>query len=320
MTTAWSRCLRSSSPVPERSHEQHHSRRFHSDNPPFVIVPDLTTITTVAPPDPCQPPMSDPTAPPKPVPSLGASKWWASVVAFTQRLGPAAWLGLAWTALPALGGFLVLFNLEPFSAVLRGEAEAGSLRLALGMAAYIAVFVVSTGCGLLPTYSQAILAGYAFGVPAGFGAAWAGFAGASLVGFLISGSLARARVEREIQREPKARVIRDALVGSGFGKALWIVALVRMPPNAPFALLNLLLCASGVAWKPYLLGTLIGMVPRTLAAVLVGSQITDWSHVDKPRWMIVVGIAMTLAVLGLIGTMANRALKRVTSHARHPEH
>jgi uncharacterized membrane protein YdjX (TVP38/TMEM64 family) len=234
------------------------------------------------------------------------------LVAFFRRLGPAAWLGLAWGALPALGGFLVLFNLEPISAVLRGEAEAGSVRLALGMAVYIAVFIVSTGCGLLPTYSQAILAGYAFGVPAGFSAAWAGFAGASLVGFLISGRLARARVEQEIQREPKARVIRDALVGSGFGKALWIVSLVRMPPNAPFALMNLVLCVSGVARKPYLLGTLVGMAPRTFAAVMVGSQITDWSDVDKPRWMIGVGIVLTLAVLGWIGTLANRALKRVT--------
>jgi len=184
--------------------------------------------------------------------------------------------------------------------------------LALGMAAYISFFILSAGCGFLPTYSQAILAGYAFGVPAGFGAAWVGFGGASMVGYLISRRLARARVEQEIQREAKARVIRDALVGSGFGKALLIVTLVRVPPNSPFALMNLALCASGVAKRTYLLGTLIGMAPRTFAAVLVGSQITNWADVDKPRWMIAGGILLTLTVLGVIGTMANRALKRVT--------
>lgn len=240
------------------------------------------------------------------------SQSWATLVAFLKRLGPAAWLGAAWSALPVLGGFLILFNLAPISQALRGEAEAGSLRLALGMAIYIACFIVSTGCGFLPTYSQAILAGYAFGVPAGFGAAWAGFAGASMVGFLISKHIARPRVEQEIQRHLKARVIRDALVGSGFRKALWIVTLVRMPPNAPFALMNLVLCASGVARKTYLLGTLIGMAPRTLAAVLVGNQITDWAEVEKPRWMILAGIGITLAVLGWIGTLANRALQRIT--------
>ena len=241
----------------------------------------------------------------------GASEWDA-LVAFFKRLGPAAWLGLAWGAFPAIGGFVVLFNLGPISEFLRGEAEAGSLRLTLGVAAYTLFFIVTAGCGLLPTYSQAILAGYAFGVPAGFGAAWAGFGGASLVGFLISGRFARDRVEQEIQREAKARVIRDALVGSGFGRALLIVTLVRVPPNSPFALMNLALCSSGVSKRIYLLGTLIGMAPRTFAAVLVGSQITDWADVEKPRWLIVGGIALTLAVLGVIGTMANRALKRVT--------
>ena len=60
------------------------------------------------------------------------------------------------------------------------------------------------------------------------------------------------------------------------------------------------------------MGTLIGMAPQTFAAVLVGSEITNWADVDKPRWMIVGRILPTLTVLGVIGTMANRALKRVT--------
>lgn len=244
--------------------------------------------------------------------SRSSGSEWRALAAFFRRLGPAAWLGLAWSALPALGGFLVLLNLGLISEFLRGEAEAGSMRLVLGVALYIGCFILSAGCGLLPTYSQAILAGYAFGVPGGFGAAWVGFGGASLVGYLISRSLARDRVEQEIQREPKARVIRDALVGSGFAKALLIVTLVRMPPNSPFALMNLALCSSGVAKRIYLMGTLIGMTPRTFAAVLIGSQITDWSNLEKPRWLIVGGIALTVAVLGVIGTMASRALQRVT--------
>ncbi|MBX3747755.1 MAG: TVP38/TMEM64 family protein [Verrucomicrobiae bacterium] len=263
------------------------------------------------PPEPGQHPTGDRPEPPEGTRPREASEW-DTLVAFFRRLGPAAWLGLAWGALPPLGGFLVLFNLGPISEVLRGEAEAGTVRLALGMAVYIAFFMVSAGCGFLPTYSQAILAGYAFGVPAGFGAAWVGFGGASMVGFLISGRLARARIEREIQREARVRAIRDALVGSGFGRALLIVTLVRVPPNSPFALMNLALCASGVARHTYLLGTLLGMAPRTFAAVLVGSQIVDWSDVGKPRWMIVGGIILTITALGLIGTMANRALKRVT--------
>lgn len=236
-----------------------------------------------------------------------------SLGAIFQRLGPAAWLGLAWAVLPALGGFLVLFNMEPISAFLRGEAEAGPAREALGVATYALIFIVSAGCGFLPTYSQAILAGYAFGVPVGFAAAWIGFGGASIVGFFIARRFARERAEREISKNVKARVVRDALIESGFWKALLIVTLVRVPPNSPFALMNLILCASGVKKRVYVLGTLIGMAPRTFAAVLIGSQITDWSSVEKPRWMVIGGIVLTFAVLGVIGSMANHALKRITA-------
>jgi uncharacterized membrane protein YdjX (TVP38/TMEM64 family) len=232
-----------------------------------------------------------------------------------KRLGPAAWLGVFWAAMPAIGGFLVLFNMGPISEFLRGEAEAGAMREALGVATYTLIFIVSAGCGLLPTYSQAILAGYAFGVPVGFAAAWVGFGGASMVGFLIARNFARRRVEHEIERSVKARVVRDALLESGFARALLIVTLVRVPPNSPFALMNLVLTASGVRKRVYLMGTLIGMAPRTFAAVLIGSQITQLAGKDDiqtPRWMVVVGIVLTLAVLGVIGTIANSALKRVT--------
>jgi uncharacterized membrane protein YdjX (TVP38/TMEM64 family) len=236
----------------------------------------------------------------------------SSLGAVFGRLGPAAWLGVVWAVLPAMGGFLVLFNMGPISEFLRGEAEAGPMRLALGVATYVLIFIVSAGCGFLPTYSQAILAGFAFGERVGFGAAWVGFVGASMVGYLIARAFAKERVEKEIGRNLKARVVRDALIGSGFAKALLIVTLVRVPPNSPFALMNLVLASSGVPKRVYVLGTALGMAPRTFAAVFVGSQITDWSSADRPRWMVVGGIVLTVVVLGIIGSIANRALKRVT--------
>jgi uncharacterized membrane protein YdjX (TVP38/TMEM64 family) len=268
-------------------------------------------------PNPDQQPASPPesaAAPPTP-PSALPGKADSSLGAIFARLGPAAWLGLAWAVMPALGGLLVLGNLQNISDFLRGEAEAGPDRLALGVATYTLIFIVSAGFGFLPTYSQAILAGYAFGVPVGFAAAWVGFGGASLVGFLIARTFARQRIEREIESNIKARVVRDALIGSGFWKALLIVTLVRMPPNSPFALMNLVLTASGVKKRIFLIGTLVGMAPRTFAAVLIGSKITQLvgkDDIDTPRWMVIVGIVLTFAVLGIIGTIANNALKRIT--------
>lgn len=252
-----------------------------------------------------QPNPVTPATPPEPTPD-------SSLNAVFRRLGPAAWLGLVWAILPAMGGFLVLLNMGPISEFLRGEAEAGPMRLALGVATYVLIFIVSAGCGFLPTYSQAILAGFAFGVGVGFGAAWVGFVGASMVGYLIARAFAKERVEKEIGRNLKARTVRDALIGSGFARALLIVTLVRVPPNSPFALMNLVLASSGVPKRIYLLGTALGMAPRTFAAVFVGSQITQIS-LEKPKWMVVGGIVLTIVVLGIIGSIANKALKRVTA-------
>ncbi len=226
---------------------------------------------------------------------------WGAVL---RRLGPAAVLGGLWTVLPAIGGFVLLANMAPVSDWLRSHQQAG-------YAIYIVIFILSAGLGLLPTYSQAILAGYAFGAVWGFPAALAGFVGAALVGRVISQRYARERVEREIATHKKARVVRDALVGRGFWPTLGIVTLVRVPPNSPFALTNLVLSSAGVRLLTYVVGTAVGMAPRTAAAVVIGEQVTDWSEAGRPRWMIIAGIAVTVVVILIIGQIASRALQKL---------
>jgi uncharacterized membrane protein YdjX (TVP38/TMEM64 family) len=224
-----------------------------------------------------------------------------------RRSGAAGPLAIVAAIMPALGGFALLGTLHIVGPWLQSHGIAG-------IALYAAAFALFAGLALLPTYAQAVLGGWAFGFAAGFPAALAGFFGGALIGYGIAWRATGDRVKNIIDEHPKWRAVREALVGSGFWKTLGIVALLRLPPNSPFALTNLAMAAAKVPRVPYLLGTLIGMAPRTGVAVYIASQIQDLATATdtKPKWMIFVGIGLTIVVIIVIGHIAKKALERVT--------
>lgn len=233
--------------------------------------------------------------------------------AMLRRLGPATLLGIAWSIIPSFAGVMLILNMEPIRIALIGDGLSMS-HLIFGMSIYLVAFVLLAGFGFLPTVSQAILAGYAFGVPMGLGLALLGFAGASLVGYELVGRIARSRVEQELQRKPKAVILRDALVHASTRRALLLVTLLRASPGSPFALTNLLLGSLGVSRGVFVFGTILGMFPRTLAAVLIGQQFTTFGEIDKPRWMLVAGIAAVVLLLIVVSKVAASVLSRVADH------
>lgn len=234
-----------------------------------------------------------------------------------RKLGPAGLLGIAWTAMPAVMGGLLLWNIERISALLLEDR-------AVGFAGYVAVFIVSAGLGLLPTYSQAILGGWVFGMALGLPGALAGFVGASVIGYFTAKTVSQHRVEEVIASRPTWKAVRDSLIGGSFLKTLGIVSLIRVPPNSPFALTNLLLSTAGVKLLPFVLGTAIGMLPRTAVAVGLAAAgrstgaagLREFIDQSRGSWVIlVVGIVVMVVVLGVIGQIANRAIARVTRGA-----
>lgn len=227
--------------------------------------------------------------------------------AIARRLGPASVLAVLWIALPALLGFTLLANMTPVAQWFEPRPFWQQLT------AYVLVFMVTAGFGLLPTYAQALFGGFLFksmllGVPAALG----GFVGASVIGFLLSRRVGRERVQAELDRHPKAKVVQRALVGRGFWPTLGIVTLVRIPPNSPFALTNLVLSTAGVPRSVYLIGTLVGMAPRTAVVVWLGTQIQDWSTQQRPGWYLYAAIGISIVVLVVISHIANKALERAT--------
>lgn len=241
-----------------------------------------------------------------------------------QRLGFASIIALLAVVLPPLGGFVVLGFLGRIAAWFDSHGD-------LGIVLYMAGFALFTGLALLPTYSQSILGGWAFGVAWGFPAALIGFFGGSIIGYGIARPTASERVTRVIDEEPKWAAVRDALVPAAGGRAggwlktLGIVTLLRLPPNSPFAITNLLLASVRVPFWIFCVGTLIGMAPRTLAAVWLGhavrgqvASIEEGIKAPIPWWLFATMIVVTLAVLTVIGVIANRAITRVTRPTTPP--
>ncbi len=224
-----------------------------------------------------------------------------------KRLGPVGVLAVIAGALPAVGGILLLTYSQTVAEWLRGHGE-GALPI------YIVGFTLLAGLAVLPTYAQAVLGGFVFHFAVGFPSAMAGFGGAALIGYAIARLASGDRAQKLIDEHPKWRAVEDALIGGGFWKTLGIVTLLRLPPNSPFAACNLVMAATRVPFGIYLLGTVIGMAPRTAAAVYIGATIQDMSQANaRSGWTIAFAIATALIVLAVIGHIANKALARFTN-------
>lgn len=233
--------------------------------------------------------------------------WLVKSWATAREIGFASVLGVLASTLPALGSIALYAYIGVVARQLREHPQ--------GIWIYLGAFIVLGGVALLPTYAQSALGGYAFGIARGIPLALGGFAGAAVLGFWIAQRASPDRVQRVVDRDERAAAVRRALVGGGFLRQTGIVALLRLPPTSPFALTNLVLAAAGVRLVPFVAGTILGMTPRTVAAVIIGAGVQELSkdalETAMPRWVWWAGIAVTIAVLAVIMLAAKRALAGV---------
>jgi uncharacterized membrane protein YdjX (TVP38/TMEM64 family) len=224
-----------------------------------------------------------------------------------RRLGPAGPIAVAVTVLPPLG-LIVLITLcaaTGFPTWLRENPGPG-------LPLYTLAFWV-VGICFVPTNAYSTLGGWCFGFGPGFVAAMLGYVGASLISYTIMLRVSRGHVLALVREYPKLDAVRRALLESSPLRTQFIVALLRISPASPFAISNFALASSGVSWRDFLVGTAIGMVPRTLAVVYVASTLVSLDFKDaKEWWMVAPGFAATAAVFGIITWLARRELNRVT--------
>lgn len=219
--------------------------------------------------------------------------------AAARRLAPLAIISLA---LPPLGAALLLGYLSRIGPWLQGLGGRG-------LALYVAGFALLGGFALLPTYAPAILGGWAFGDRVGIPAALAGFVLAAAINYAWAHRLSVAHATALLAERPRWLAVRDALVGRSWWKTVLVVSLIRVPPNSPFALSNGAMAAARVPIGAYLVGTLVGLAPRTAVAVRAGSHLStlDFSRRDA-FGSAAVTIIVSMVVLGILGWFARRAL------------
>jgi uncharacterized membrane protein YdjX (TVP38/TMEM64 family) len=230
---------------------------------------------------------------------------WRRAGSLLRRLGPTGPLAIVAATLPTLGAVSLAFTFNLLGPWLRSLGG-------LGVAVYVAGFVLSAGLAILPTHLQAALGGWAFGLVVGLPSAVGGVIGAATVGYVIGQRATGDRVLRLIAEKPTWRAVYEALLGGSFWRCLLIVVLIRAALT-PFALTNLVLAATRVHPVAYIVGTLVGITPRTAAAVFfaVGLQQVTAAH-PQQRWVWLAGLAATVAAVLVIGHLASRAVARVT--------
>lgn len=219
-------------------------------------------------------------------------------------------LGVLWITVPAIMGVTLLANLAPVREWLAAHPSSGVF-------VFMMVLAGTTGFGLLPPYAQAILGGWAFGTVAGTGAVMCGLLGGATIGFFFARLVSGDAVIRLIDHYPRASVIRKALVDTSQRRTFLLILLLRLPPNSPFAIANLAMGASGVRAAPFLGGTMLGLLPRTLAICAAAATASATGAADiqdlaaKQGWIwLLVGVAGLVIALSVITAVSRRALAR----------
>lgn len=153
---------------------------------------------------------------------------------------------------------LVASDLDRLQAAVAAAGPWGPLVYVVG---HVLVSLVPVPKNLL-----AVIAGAVFGVAAGLVVAWVGAMAAALTGFWIARRLGRRRVTAVAG--PRIERAQQALRERGF----LAVVVARLAPVVPFTLVNYGAGVSEVSRRDFVLGTALGVVPGTVAYVLVGGS------------------------------------------------
>ena len=224
-----------------------------------------------------------------------------------RRLGAAGPVAIVLSFWPPLGGFVLLATLTRLGPWLREHGTTGVL-----------VYFLLTGFMLsvsfVPTYSCAILAGWAFGFAVGWPLAMVTITVSSVVAYAIGRWIARDRVLDVIREKPTWAALHRALLGQKSVQTAVVVTLLRVPPTSPFAFANFVLAAARVPLTEYTVGTLVGIAPRTALATYLAAGLEQLRFKNVgDTWTVVAGIVATIVACVGLGVLANRALREMTA-------
>jgi phospholipase D1/2 len=221
-------------------------------------------------------------------PPSGRSRPWiriGAVVLFLALLG-AAW---QWTPLKEL------VDLQSLSAWIEPHRDAW---YALPL---VSIAFVVLGLVMFPVLVMILATGVAFGPWLGSLYAMAGCLASASVGFSIGRRAGMDRLERVAG--PRVRKLSQKLGRNG---TLAVFVMRKIP--APYMLANVIVGASPVRFRDFMLGTVLGMGPMIIALAGFGYQLTRVVKHPTPG-----GIAIAVAFLTIpisLALLINHLLKR----------
>lgn len=185
------------------------------------------------------------------------------------------------------------------------------------IALFYVVAIFTMAFALTPTLFIAAISGFYF--------SWHGLLGvliaypiAAIVGLLFGKLLMKVLTNRDYFDNQMLRAFSNELSVS----QLPLLVFCRLSPIMPFAMTNIALARMEIRWINYIVGTIIGIFPRTFLFFLGGKNAKEiWLFINDPGkdglQTLILPILMLMSVVGLYIIMHNAVKKiKVTTQAR----
>lgn len=214
--------------------------------------------------------------------------------------------------LAVAGLFVALFSLsETVQTAALSVLEWFEAQGASGMLLYIAMYVVIVLL-LVPAIIFTIGAGFVFGFWQGFLVVIVSMAISAPIAFFVARYAFGERVAHRLKEHPKLRLLNKGLESEGWK----IVLLSRLVPGFPFKLSNYFFGVTGVPFRGFYVGTIVGLLPLTVVNVYIGSiasRLTELVDRDPTplEWLLYgVGLTGGILLVWYIARLANGRMQR----------
>lgn len=179
----------------------------------------------------------------------------------------------------------------------------------IGVSVFVALYILVTMI-LGPATALTLTAGLAYGFwgfPLVIGSATV----AASLAFLLGRYLMHERVNRWLDKDARLRALNEAVSLEGWR----VVGLLRLSPIIPYGLQNYLFSVTHIRFVPYVVATMIGIMPATALYVYIGSLGQSIGQAGALQWLVAgAGLAATAAVAWVVGKHARAVLADKSLH------